>query len=150
MMFRINVVFGALVLTSCSDFPKDPEATLERVRSEHVFRVGIVEPSASMGSDRSVQSMLHAIGREVHASHQIIKGDAETLLTGLEEGRLELVIGYFEIKSPWTERVTLAPALRHQEEGESEFQLAPAMRNGENGWIALVERQARDAAMQAR
>ena len=46
-------------------------------------------------------------------------------------------------------RVTIGPPLRLEKEGELEFQLAPAMANGENAWIALIERELRDSAPHA-
>jgi hypothetical protein len=72
-------------------------------------------------------------------------GDAEPLLNDLEEGRLELVIGRFDEKSPWAARVEIGPPLRSEKHGDAEFHVAPAMRTGENAWISLVERRARDA-----
>jgi hypothetical protein len=150
MMFRVGAFLSALVLSSCSDFPKDAGSTLQRVRSEHVFRVGLVEPSAPVGSDPTVLYMLRVIGSAVRASPQIVSGNGETLLVDLEEGKLELVVGKFEKKSPWTQRITMGPALSREFEGKTEFQLAPLMQNGENGWIKLVERAARDAAEKTR
>jgi hypothetical protein len=135
-----------LALGSCGDFPKDPGSTLERIRTEGSFRVGLVS-SASKGSpDPISKQLLLAIGSVVHASPKIVRGETEVLLTGLEEGHLDLVVGRFEKKSPWTTRVTFGPPLRTERQGRSELLLRPVMRNGENGWIALVERQARDVA----
>lgn len=79
----------------------------------------------------------------------IERGDAEGLLKGLEQGRLDLVLGRFEKKSPWLSLVTFSPPLRVEKEGKETFHLAAAMRNGENAWIGLVEREARDVAPEA-
>jgi hypothetical protein len=94
--------------------------------------------------------MLRGIGGAVRASPQIVSGNSETLLVDLEEGKLELVVGKLEKKSPWAHRVTVGPALRREFQGKTEFQLAPLMQNGENGWIAVVERAARDTAEKTR
>jgi hypothetical protein len=39
--------------------------------------------------------------------------------------------------------------LRREKQGKTEFHLAPVLRNGENAWIGLVEREVRNAAPQA-
>ncbi|HEX8585375.1 MAG TPA: hypothetical protein VF680_13330 [Allosphingosinicella sp.] len=79
----------------------------------------------------------------------MIRGDAEPMLDQLEQGELDLVIGRFEKKSPWAKLVTIGPPLRREMQGKTEFRLAPVLRNGENAWIALVEREVRDAAPEA-
>ena len=62
---------------------------------------------------------------------------------------VELVVGRFEAKSPWSKMVSFSPPLAREKQGKTEFMLAAAMRNGENGWIALVEKAARDVAPEA-
>ena len=135
-----------LALSACGDFPKDPRSTLERVRSEHSFRVGLVPSAGTEDPDPTSAKLLAAIGSVAHASPKIARGETEVLLTALEQGHLDLVIGRFEKKSPWATRVTFGPPLQTHRQGQSELMLKPVMRNGENGWIALVEQQARDLA----
>jgi hypothetical protein len=92
---------------------------------------------------------LDRLSRKLAATPQARTGDAETLLTQLEEGEIDLVVGRFEKKSPWLDRVTIGPPLRLEPEGKLEFQLAPAMSTGENAWIALIEREVRNIAPHA-
>jgi hypothetical protein len=76
----------------------------------------------------------------------VVSGESEVLLTKLENGDLDLVIGHFEKSSPWAQRVTIGPKLKSERQGMAEWHLAPAMRNGENGWIGLVEQEARNTS----
>ena len=138
--------FALLSLSSCGDLPKDPDSTLDRIRTERAYRVGLVASPGKTEPDFKSQLLLAAIGDELHASPQFLRGETEGLLTALEEGHIDLVIGQFEKKSPWSTRVTFGPALSSRLQGKSELLLRPVMKNGENGWIALVERHARDVA----
>ena len=133
-------------LASCGDFPKDPDSTLERIRNERAYRVGLVASPGKTDPDMKSQQLLAAIGHELQAPPKFFRGVTEGLLIALEEGHVDLVIGQFEKKSPWSTRVTFGPALSSRFRGKSELLLRPVMKNGENGWIALVERHARDVA----
>ena len=147
MVGRWFIVSLALIASaSCTDFPKDPRGTLDRVRGEGSFRVGLVSSAAREDPEQLAQRLVDRIGKAARASPQMVSGETEVLLTGLEEGHLDVVIGRFEKKSPWAARVTFGPPLRTDTQGKSQLLLRPAMRNGENGWITLIERQARDLA----
>ena len=135
-----------LLTASCGEFPRDPEGTLKRVRSEHSFRVGLVTTPTENEPHAEVVALLAAIGRRVEARPDIVRGDGEPMLKQIEEGELDLVIGRFEKKSPWAKSVTIGPPLRKEKRGKAEFHLAPVMQNGENAWIALVEREVRNVA----
>jgi hypothetical protein len=149
-MLRQFLIVSALVTaTSCSDFPKDTESTLQRVKVERSFRVGLVAAAQSPAADHKVRAFLHAVANASGANPQITQGEAEVLLPRLEQGEIDLVIGRFEKKSPWSSLVTIGPSLRKLKQGKTEWRVAPAMRNGENAWIALVEREARDVAPEA-
>jgi len=118
---------------------------MERVEYEGSYRVGVVA-SEGRGAEPEVANLLRRISLNAHASPEVSSGEGEVLLTKLEEGDLDLVIGKFEKSSPWAQRVTIGPTLRIQRLGKAEWHLAPAMRNGENAWIGLVEREARNTS----
>ncbi len=69
-------------------------------------------------------------------------GSAELLLPKLEKGGLDIVVGRFAAETPWQKRVTLLPDSRRRKNDREALPLAAAVRNGENGWIALVHRHA--------
>ena len=71
------------------------------------------------------------------------RGPAESQLARLEEGKLDLVIGEFIADSPWATSVAIIEPLATRRSDKRRFELAPAARNGENRWIALVEREVR-------
>ena len=147
MRFKAAALALVLPLAACGNYPRDPNGTLDRVRNSRSFSVGLAAPLDKSAPEVGV--FLDRLGRELAATPQAIDGDAETLLTQLEEGKIDLVIGQFEKKSPWLDRVTIGPPLRLEPQDKLEFLLAPAMSNGENAWIALIEREVRDIAPHA-
>ena len=82
------------------------------------------------------------LSRATGARPALEAGAAEPLLTRLEEGGLDLVVGEFAEKSPWSTRVTFTDPIAV----EGPVMLAAAARNGENAWIGLVHREARAVA----
>ena len=143
---RFLFAFLLLTASACGgDFPRDPNGTIERVRSQRAFAVGIVAPAGASPMEE-VDELIGRVGQASGAEPQLFRGEAEPLLKQLEDGHIDLVIGRFDKKSPWATRVTLGPPLRIEKQGKTIFHLAPVMRNGENAWIALVEKAARDTA----
>jgi hypothetical protein len=129
-------------LAGCSDLPKDPDGTLDRIVRERQFRVGIV---ASRGADAAPHGALIARVAAATGARPAIEHDAaERLLIRLEDGALDLVLGEFEREGPWTTRVHILPALASGRTGSRETVVAAAAANGENGWIMLVDREARE------
>ena len=89
---------------------------------------------------RFVNRIEQATGADATIDH----GPAESQLARLEEGKLDLVISEFDATSPWAQSVTIVEPLARRHAGRRTFELAPAAQNGENRWIALVEREVRD------
>ena len=141
MTWRVALSLALLAAASCADFPRDPEDTLQRVQAERSFSVGLVAPLS--GTDPKIDALLRRVARVSGAQGQVESGDAEPLLNRLKEGELDLVIGRFEAASPWKRMVSFSPPLRVEKHGKTKFHLVAAMRNGENAWIGLVEREAR-------
>ncbi|WP_133366651.1 hypothetical protein [Qipengyuania sediminis] len=140
---RIKVAAGALALTlaACADIPRDPERTEALVRETGTIRLGWVagtkdEPAAIA----TLQQVSGATGAKVERR----EGDSETLLAELEEGKIDLVYGAFAMASPWAKHVHLGRALGYRAEPPKHVAaLRFAYRNGENGWIGLVEEAAK-------
>jgi polar amino acid transport system substrate-binding protein len=127
-------------LASC-DIPKDPEQTLERVRSSGSFRVGLVSREGE--PDGRQQRFLAKVAEGTGASPDIRKGVAEDLLAKVEDGELDLVVGEFHSSSPWKDRVTFVPPLDELAPGEERLVMAAAAQNGENAWIGFLHRISR-------
>jgi DNA-binding transcriptional LysR family regulator len=145
MIRRFAACLVFLAASSCGDFPRDSESTLERVRAERVFRVGLVAPLDQAALDPKAKSFLQRVGQAAGARPVVETGDTEPLLNRLEEGELDIVIGRFEKASPWKTLVSFGPPLRIERQKKTEFHLTAAARNGENAWIGLLEAEARNA-----
>jgi len=145
MTFRLLPVAVALVAAGCSEIPKDPDETLERIRRQQEFRVGIIAPGADGGETARQRLLLARVARSTGARPRIVTGASEKLLEAIEMGELDLVVGELAQNSPWRKRVTLLPPLEPKTEGENKSQskLHAVARNGENAWISLLYREAK-------
>jgi ABC-type amino acid transport substrate-binding protein len=143
-MIRIFLLATVLLAVGCDAIPSDPDGTLDRVRGERLFRVGLIASHAPP-PDRAAD-LLRRLSRATGAKAAVERGPAESLWTRLEEGSLDLVLGEFAEKSPWAAKVTLSEPIGPG----GPIILAAAARNGENAWIALVHREARAAASAGR
>jgi hypothetical protein len=134
-----------LCLAGCGNMPKDPEGTLDRIRQEHVIRVGRVEGgSAADASDW--RRVLARVEASTGAKPVFQPGMLEPLLLDLEAGKLDLVVGgRFDEKTPWKTRVTLGPPIAKAETPIGTTASHIVARNGENAWIMLVQREAKAA-----
>jgi hypothetical protein len=134
---RIALCFMGL-LAACGTIPRDPDGTLDRIRTNHVFNVGVVDG----GREQTARAILAELSRDTRARAAIRTGQLEPLLLALEEGRLDLVAGArLDPDSPWAKRVTLgSPLTRKDAAGTQAFAIT---RNGENAWIILVGRAAK-------
>jgi hypothetical protein len=139
---RLRPLLLLSLLAACAELPRDPDGTSERVAAERSFRVGAILGSGAPGVARQ-QALIDRIAAASGARPAIETGSGEALLPRLEEGALDLVVGEFDLKSPWIARVHLLPPLMRVANGGGETQVAAAARHGENRWIALVDREAR-------
>lgn len=62
------------------------------------------------------------------------------MLRALEEMQLDLVIGVFPAKSPWSKRVKLTSAVARPEPDKETPVLRGAVPLGENRWLLSIER----------
>ncbi len=144
MILRLSAA-GLLLLAACGEMPRDPEGTLERVRAEHVFRVGLISSGDHRDDAHRERDFLLRVARATGAQPVVTEGAAEPLLLKLEEGGLDLVVGTVAEKSPWLGRVAILEPLT-QLGGEPARIVSPIARNGENAWIMLLEHHARGAS----
>lgn len=128
----------AASLAACSDIPKDTEGSLKRIREEKSFRVGLIAGSDD-GEGRG-RRLIEGLAAGAGATPRITTGAAEHLLTQLEEGEIDLVVGTMATKSPWATKVHASKPLSAAAEKDS-VSLVALARNGENAWISLLYRQ---------
>ena len=130
-----------VLLAGCSDIPRDPAGTLERVRQSGLMRIGVVS-DAGAPIDEQDGGFIGRLAAETGSRPEITRGAAETLLPAVERGDLDIVIGRFTPDTPWRDRVTLLPQPGWMTSGKGQAAPGVMVRNGENGWIALVHRHA--------
>jgi len=134
-----------LCLARCGDLPKDPEGTLERIRRDHVIRVGRVQGSSA--TDALVwRRILERLEASTKAKSIFKSGMLEPLLLDLEAGKLDAVVGgRFDEKTPWQTRVSLGPPIHRIEIPAGKTVSHIVMRNGKNAWIMEVQRKIEEA-----
>jgi len=145
---KLAAFLCAALLAACGQIPKDPDGTLDRIMAERRFRVGLIATGhPPIGGDRT-RLLLQRLAKDSGATPTFETGASERLLARLEEGALDLVIGELAPASPWASNVTLMPPLGEQVSSAGHVHLAVAARNGENAWIAFVQRRVRAVAAQ--
>lgn len=135
---RTGLGLAMMALAGCADLPKDPEGTVERIRASGELRVGLIAaPQANGAAGRYLARVAAATG----ARPTIVSGPSERLLTELEQGQLDLVLGELRADTPWSRHVNI---VLHPDQKTSEPAVvtAAAARHGENAWIMLLEREA--------
>jgi ABC-type amino acid transport substrate-binding protein len=132
---------AALALAACDRLPQDPDGTLDRVRAERRFRVGLIATGRAPVERGQSSAFLARVAAATGAAPIVKEGASEPLLVELEGGDLDLVIGPLSPESPWLGKVTLLRPI-----GETvaphHLLLTPIARNGENRWIMTLEREA--------
>lgn len=130
-----------LALSACSDLPRDPDGTLERIRAEKTIRLGEV---AGAPEDREAEAVLQRVAARTGARIKRTQGHGEELLEGLEEGEYDLVYGHFADDSPWAVQVHFGtPPAGPKHPPKSQRVARFAFRMGENGWLTTVEEAGR-------
>lgn len=109
MRFVLALV-AALGLVAC-DIPRDPEGTLQRVRGTEML-VGATESDPFVIFENGEPSagvevrLIEELASDFDATVTWVTGSEEQLLSALEVGELDLVIGGFTSTNPWSANVT--------------------------------------------
>jgi ABC-type amino acid transport substrate-binding protein len=145
-MIRLSTVLALLCCIPACGIPRDPEGTLERIRAERELRIGFIASDATRVGAAREKAFVARVAAATGARPVMTSGASEPLLAGLENGRLDLVIGELAPDSPWISRVAILPAIGEEGVDDGRVLLRPIARNGENAWISLLEREARPFA----
>jgi polar amino acid transport system substrate-binding protein len=100
-----------LLLAGCAgaeEFPRDPESTLEKVTGG-LMRVGVTEhdPWVKLEGDEPTGvevTLVERFARSIGARIEWTDGSEAELLDGMRQRQLDLAIGGFDTKTPWTEQ----------------------------------------------
>ena len=129
-----------LGLSACTDLPRDPAGTTERVKRSHEIVLGTIDGAVE---SPQTQHVLDKLADQLEARVVRVSGHGEELLEDLETGKVDLVFGQFAQDSPWAANVHFgSPLSRRDTVPKGERVARFAFRHGENGWISLVERAA--------
>lgn len=91
-----------------------------------------------------MKAFLSALAAKTGARAQVQEGSTEAIIAGLEAGNFDLAFADLADDSPWINDVSfLYPFERHRL-GERTLGFRSIARNGENQWIALLEKTLRD------
>jgi len=132
---------GLVLLCSCNGLSRDPGENSQRVVRDKAFRVGFVTPEIS--NEIQTSRLIDHLEKATGARSEVVAGSGEALLTGLQNGDVDIVIGRFQAESPWASEVSMGPALSESGMPGNPLELKAAMRNGENQWIMQIERASR-------
>lgn len=140
------MVTAALSSTACGiSVPADPDDTLERVRGG-TLRVGVSPhpPWTEVGADgrpagREVE-LVTAFANQLQAEPEWVIGGEEQLVTRLEHGQLDLVIGGITADTPWSDKVSVTrPYLEATDAAGKPIKLVMAAPMGENAFLRSLE-----------
>src|SRR5690554_5931440 len=134
----------ALTLSACSlSIPADPDGTLDRVQGT-VLRVGVTPnpPWTVTGPNLSGTEvdLVRGFAGRVDAEIEWVEGSEESLVSDMERGELDLIIGGLTAKSPWVDKVALtAPYSSSTDEHGTQHDHVMAVPMGENAFLFELE-----------
>jgi polar amino acid transport system substrate-binding protein len=138
MNFSCVTVFIAILLCSfsCDTFPKDPDNTLKHVTNGKLY-VGITHNPPWTETKDSVYTGIEAeivmnFARELHAQIVWVHGSETVLMSKMDHNELHLVIGGFELSSPWNRDAGFTNAYYKRR--------SIAAPDGENAFIIRLEK----------
>lgn len=139
----LPTVMLATCLAGCGPYPDDVEGTLHRVETHHRIRLGMTDlpPQTEPATQAFLACLSKATGAAIDPPQ---KGSTEELFAALDADKLDLVIAEVAKDSPWLTEVAVIEPIAERPLGERKLGLSPVARNGENRWIMLLEREARD------
>lgn len=139
-------VAASLALTGCTGIPKDPDGTLDRVEQSHILRVGaspsegrvtLTTPDAPpTGPEPDLAS---EFATTLGATVQWRSGGEEELVTAMEAGELDLLIGGLTDATPWTKRVSVTRSYATTTRAGEPVKHVMAVPAGENEMLVRLE-----------
>lgn len=131
--------------TGCTGFPADPDDTLERVRG--VLRVGVSPHDpwtrlAGVGEPSGTEpELVRRFAADLGAEVSWTPGGEEELMTQLEEGGLDLVVGGLTADTPWTDKAAITQPYAEARDDAGELRKhVMAAPLGENAFLLALEK----------
>lgn len=138
-------VLATLGLACCGTIPRDPGATLEQVRAEGLLRVGASPSEGSVSIEGARASgpeaeLVTQFAEELGAEISWTLGGEGELVSAMERGELDLIIGGLLSDSPWVDKVSLTRPYRESTELDETVKHVMAVPLGENAMLVRLER----------
>jgi polar amino acid transport system substrate-binding protein len=112
--YKFLIVLAMIVSGSaaCTDLPRDPKNTLQRIRDNRRIRIGLVENPPwvirTNGEPAGAEvELARRFAAELGATPEWFWSGEQKHLEALERFELDLVVGGFNDSTPWTNRVGL-------------------------------------------
>ncbi|WP_447762018.1 hypothetical protein [Sphingopyxis panaciterrae] len=134
----IVLVLAPLSLAGCDYFPRDPDHSLQEIRTRGTIRVG-----AQLDLPPEAMQLVKRLEQATGAKAQYREGPLEPLLQKLDTGQIDLVLAPFTKETPWATSSALSPPFRTEGRDKHVIEWRAATRSGENRWIFMVETNAR-------
>lgn len=132
----LTIALLAMSVASC-DIPRDPENTLETVRGD-TLTVGVNGDNEP--ADPKERAALDRLAERLDAELVIRRGELHHLVADLEEGDIDLIGGHFPKTTPFSGEVGLSAPVSTMMLGDRQVKTVFAVRKGENGFLAEVEK----------
>lgn len=132
---RLVLSLSFIILFSCnpSDFPRDPEKTLEDVKG-NILKVGFSKNPPYIPGLQT--ELVEKFADSLDAKVEWIEEPEQKIFEDLEADKIHMVIGGFSKESPWKDRVALTRPYLTKDGSELVF----AVMNGENAFLVRLER----------
>lgn len=138
-ILKLIVLSAGLMVAACGALPADPNNTTETVEQENRVRVGYVA-----GEDDAARGEMEALARLVAEAHgATIAAEEDTtdaLMERLEKGELDIVIGVWAKKNPWSKHAAFTSAWAERKVKKDEPVVRGAVHLGENKWLLSIDR----------
>ncbi|MFS0853659.1 transporter substrate-binding domain-containing protein [Microbacterium sp. 179-I 3D4 NHS] len=136
----------ALLLTGCGvSVPADPHGTLDRAENG-TLRVGVTEnaPWVELDGGRaeptgSEPELISAFAEEHDATIDWTEGSEAVLMSALERGELDIVIGGFLDDTPWIDKAAATRPYTESEGPDGPEKHVVLARMGENALLVALE-----------
>lgn len=135
---------GVLLLAGCASLPRDPDGTLERVRASGVLRAGASPTQGFVAVDADgvtgpevelVAGFADGLGARVEWR----AGGEEELVTAMEAGELDVLVGGLTEQTPWDDRVSVTRPYLTTRRGDRDVRHVLAVPLGENATLVALE-----------
>ena len=135
-VIAVFIAAAGVTLAGC-DLPRDPHGTTEKVRGT-TLTVGV--EAEEEPSDRRERAALERLADRLDADLVYERGELHRLVKRLEDGKIDLIAGHLPRTTPFAGELGTTAAVSSMTLGDRQVKTVFAIRKGENGFLAEVEK----------